>query len=213
MGGFGSGRPGYRQTAEQCRSIDVNTVQRKGCLKPGWRGGWQWSQDGEQVASINMRAEIDRLHLSYRSCSYGGEWFEVDETVAVIRVPCRFGGSRPYFLCPGVVNGVNCGRRVIKLYAGGRYFLCRHCYRLAYTSQSETECDRALRRANKIRQRLGGDPGMASHFPERPKGMWSKTYERLFDKTRDAEDQANIAMAIQLGLLSGRSGDTRGFWS
>ena len=79
-------------------------------------------------------------------------------------VPCRFGGTRPYFMCPGVVNGVTCGRRVAKLLASGRYFLCRHCYRLAYDSQSESAWGRALRRANKIRMRLGGDPGVAAPF-------------------------------------------------
>ena len=26
-------------------------------------------------------------------------------TVRIVRVPCRFGGTRPYFICPGVVNG------------------------------------------------------------------------------------------------------------
>jgi hypothetical protein len=35
------------------------------------------------------------------------------------------------------MSGVACGKRVAKLYALGRYFLCRHCYRLAYDSQSE----------------------------------------------------------------------------
>ena len=52
-------------------------------------------------------------------------------------------------------NGVACGRRVAKLHGSGRYFLSRHCYRLVHASQSEVAWDRALRRANKIRQRLG----------------------------------------------------------
>jgi hypothetical protein len=78
----------------------------------------------------------------------------VAETVRIVRKPCRFGGTRPYFICPGIVNGIACGRRVAKLHGPGRYFLCRHCYRLAHASQSEDRWDRLLRRANKIRQRF-----------------------------------------------------------
>jgi hypothetical protein len=38
------------------------------------------------------------------------------------------------------------------------YFLCRHCYRLAYASQREDRYDRALRRANNIPFGLAGSP-------------------------------------------------------
>ena len=69
--------------------------------------------------------------------SAGDQWEDVAETVRLVRVPCRFGGSRPYFICPGVVNGITCKRRVAKLHGPGRYFLCRSCYRLAHASQSE----------------------------------------------------------------------------
>ena len=160
MGGYGSGRPsGFgRDTVESCRSIDVNRLHREGCLEPGWRGGWHWTLDGEKMPSINLRAEHDRLRLTYRVRIGGGEWEDVKENIDIVHVSCRFGGSRPYFLCPGVVSGVPCGRRVAKLHGPGRYFLCRHCYRLAYSSQSEGSWDRALRRSNKIRQRLGGVP-------------------------------------------------------
>jgi hypothetical protein len=76
MGGLESGRPSGsgRCAVEACRSIDVNRLHREGCLRPGWGGTWQWQRDGENVASINLRAEVDRLHLSYRVRLCGGDW-------------------------------------------------------------------------------------------------------------------------------------------
>jgi hypothetical protein len=206
MGGFGSGRHSGsgRDTVEASRSIDVNRLRKAGCLRAPFAGGWQWTRDGEKVASINLRAEADWLHLSYRVRTGGGEWEDVEEPVRLVRVPCRFGGERPYFICPGVVNGVACNRRVAKLHGPGRYFLCRHCYSLAYSSQSESAWDRTLRRANKIRQRLGGDPGMAMPFPPKPKGMWRRTYERLRKQTFEADMLADEAFTIAAARLLAR---------
>lgn len=206
MGGFGSGRPSGsgRDKVEYSRSIDVNRLHREGCLHAGWMGGWQWNQGAEKVASINLRAEPDWLHLSYRVRIAGGEWDNIEEPVRVVRVPCRFGGARPYFICPGVVNDIACGRRVAKLHGPGRYFLCRHCYRLAHASQSEGTWDRTLRRANKIKQRLGGDPGMAAPFPPKPKGMWRRTYDRLREEAFDAEMRAEEAFEINVARLLAR---------
>ena len=69
MGGFGSGRPsdGGRDIVDYCRSLDVNRLHRTKSLQPGWIGGWQWTEDGKQVASIGIRAESDRMHLSYQA--------------------------------------------------------------------------------------------------------------------------------------------------
>jgi hypothetical protein len=133
----------------------------------------------------------------------------VAETVLIVRVACRFGGARPYFICPGVVNGVACGRRVAKLHGPGRYFLCRHCYRLAHASQGEGAWDRTLRRADKIRQRLGGAPGMAAPFPPKPKGMWRRTYQRLRDRAFEDEMQADEAFARQAERLLARIDNPR----
>ena len=79
MGGLGSGRPSGsgRATAEACRSIDVNRLQRVDCLRSGWCGGWHWKCEGENVAWINLRVEADRLHLSYRVRIGGGAWEDV----------------------------------------------------------------------------------------------------------------------------------------
>jgi hypothetical protein len=97
-----------------------------------------------------------------------------------------------------------CGRRVAKLYGPGRYFVCRHCNRLSYASQNESALDRALRSANKIRQRLGGDPGLASQFPARPKGMWRRTYDRLHGKTFEIETRAEEAIHLRIMTLAAR---------
>jgi hypothetical protein len=98
---------------------------------------------------------------------------EVADAIPLVRVPCRFGGTRPYFICPGSLNEIACGRRVSKLYAAGRHFRCRHCHQLAYASQDEERWERRLRRANKTRERvilerLGGAPGLAALCPPKP---------------------------------------------
>ena len=189
---------------EACRSIGVNQLHRKGCLRAGWIGIWQWTHEGERVGWIDLRAEQDRLNLTYRVSIGGGDWQDVAETVRIVRVPCRFGGARPYFICPGVSDEIACGRRVAELHGPGRYFLCRHCYHLANASQSESTSDRTMRRANKIRQRLGGDPGMATPFPPKPRGMWRRTYEGLRGQAFDAEMRAGEAFSPQAKRMLAR---------
>jgi hypothetical protein len=119
----------------------------------------------------------------------------------IVWMPCRFGGARPFFVCPGLVNGIVCGRRVAKLYGAGTYFLCRECYRLAYASQRKDRYVRALRRANNIRMRLGGEPSTASALPVRPKGMHRRTYDRLQFAVLNAEILAEARLAILLTRL------------
>ncbi|WP_341863594.1 hypothetical protein [Gymnodinialimonas sp. 57CJ19] len=201
MGGYGSGRPSYKQKAEDCRSLDVNRFHREGCLDPGKRGNWVWSRDGEETGRIGYKAEAGRLVLDYRVRERGGDWEPITETVQLTRVACHYGNSRPFFLCPGVVNDRTCGRRVGKLFAGGRYFLCRHCCRVAYASQSEARHDRMLRRANKLRMALGGEPGTAHWIAPKPKGMWQQTYQRKRFEIEWCEDQANRAFIAKFRHL------------
>jgi hypothetical protein len=93
--------------------------------------------------------------------------------------------------------------------------LCRHCYRLAYASQSEDLLNRSVRQASKIKQRLGGNGGMDSPFPPRPKGMWRRTYERLREQAVDAEERADNALlpyVVQFLAVPNKSKDKRSFW-
>jgi hypothetical protein len=203
MGGYGSGRTSHKQKAEHCRSLDVNRFNREGCLSPGWRGNWVWSRDGQEVGRIGCQARKGRLVLDYRVSQSGGDWEPITETIHITHVDCHYGNTRPYFICPGVVDGRHCGRRVGKLFSGGRYFLCRRCYKIGYSSQSEARYDRMLRRANKLRLGLGGEPGTAHWIAQKPKGMWQRTYQRKRFEIQWCEQQANhLFIAKYAGLLS-----------
>jgi hypothetical protein len=98
---------------------------------------WVWKRDGNDTASICVESGRDSVTLKYYFRSYGGERSDVSHDVSLDWVPYRFGGERPWFVCPGLQNGRSCGRRVRYLYGAGKLFACRHCYGLAYESDAD----------------------------------------------------------------------------
>lgn len=200
MGGIGSGRHwhyGAKDTTGDYRAIDVRRWKRDGLLNPNQSFGWQWSHDGEVVASIRVRTEPGRVILTYRHRSGGDEWKDESYPIQLDWSACNFGGERPWFICPAR----GCNRRVAILHGGG-IFACRHCYQLAYPSQRETYDDRAARKADKIRERLGWEQGILNPKGWRkPKGMHWRTFERL-NKEHDAFVAMSLAgMAMRFNLL------------
>lgn len=197
MGGFGSGR-GQRgkDTTSDMRALDIRRLQRDGLLTAGRAFGWNWSRNGETVASIQIKTEAARVILNYRSRSNGGEWQPMEYPVTLEWTHCNLGGRRAWFLCPAR----GCGRRVAILF-GGSIFACRHCHRLVYASQRERADDRATRRADRLREKLNWEPGILNGDGGKPKGMHWRTYERLVAQ-HDAHIEASLAgMARRLGLV------------
>jgi hypothetical protein len=88
---------------------------------------------------------------------------------------------------------------MLKLFLLNRYFLCRHCNQIIYACQFERPWQQAVRRAAKLRQRLGIN-GIVD-VPEKPKGMPVATYEHLLEKTLQAEIKADNARQAQLQRL------------
>ena len=203
MGGLGSGRrkDRTRKTVESYWTLDVNQLSEKGCLRPGWSGTCQWINNNE-VTVINLRAEAERLCLSYALRVGDGGREDVVDTISVVYLRCRFGGSRAYFICPGSGGGTECGRRATKLRLSHRYFVCRKCNQLPYACQYENSGQRALRRANKLKQRLGIGAGVVEPLPDKPKGMWARTYGYLLHEILQAEISANEAQASWFERLS-----------
>jgi len=176
----GSGRPGWKAKAEQSLPLDVRVMYRRGCLKLGFMGGgswrWTWTGTGEDAGSISYWFDDHNLQLRFRA---NGESRTQD--VPVVRTPCHFGKSRPWFRCP------LCSRRVAVLYHRGGRFACRHCQRVAYLSQSEDVIGRAWRRQGKVERQLVEGFG-------RPKGMHTATYERLLAVIEECEEVKDASL-------------------
>ena len=190
MGGSGSGgwyRYGAKETTCGLINLDVNYLSRNGNFASNQLSYMTWSRDNEAICTINTRMDGPYLVLGYRRRLRNGDWQGSEEIVLLSYTSCNYGGRRPWFICPGVRNGVPCQRRVAKLYAAGSYLLCRHCYNLVYESQREALRHRLLYKAQGIRRRLGGSADMGKPFPWKPKGMHWKTYERLRRKAEHAE--------------------------
>ena len=177
MGGPGSGRRSYnnaKRTTNEHQSIDIRRWHREGLLRPNTFFYWEWRRYGKVNAYISARVEPRKLTLTYRQKQADGNWRFVSHPVHIDHSTCNYGGQRPWFICP--TNG--CGRRVAILY-WAETFACRDCHNLAYQCQREVFDDRATRRVEKIRSKLGWEPGIFGLDGFKPKGMHEITYLRL----------------------------------
>jgi len=191
MGGIGSGtwtRWDTRPTVEDMKPLRIGALAKGGWLHSGTSSSYRWSIDGRPNGEIHVTAGGDHIRLNYRHQSWGGDWVTEAYPVGIAYVPCHFGGSRPWFICPAV----GCGRKAGTLY-GGRIFACRTCHGLAYPSENEGRRDRAIRKADKLRERLGWPRGVieGSGWGKRPY-MRQATYEALTARYEELESEALV---------------------
>lgn len=174
------------------RLLKISDLKKKGLLKEGSRISTTWSRNGRKVASISGYVTEDGLILSY-SCE--GEPIQYE--VPFEWTPCNYGGQRTWFNCP------KCYKRTATIYERGKYFLCRHCHNLAYESQNESDSDRLMRKAQTIRERLGGSGSLLEPFPPKPKGMHWNTYRRLKNQADRYEGRTWGIMTKKMNIAIG----------
>jgi hypothetical protein len=124
---------------------------REGGLKASVRlhGSWLWKYPSGNSFTVNYL-----LDTVDQSCTFVRLWYSwvstskqaqesADYRVQLTATRPRFGGLRWWFICPLVVNGRPCNRRfgTLHLPPQARYFGCRHCYNLTYTSCQESHKD------------------------------------------------------------------------
>ena len=161
-----AGRPGWRRKIEHCLRLDMRELSRKGLLTAGYRFSWRWTNSltGEETRSIGIEVRPEGFVLRY-STPNGIR----DEQLAITRTPCRFGGSRPWFVCP------SCNENRLVLAYSRQRWACTDCHNLAYVSECLHPISRTWRQQERLERLLDEDW-------ERPKGMWRKTHERLLDR-------------------------------
>jgi hypothetical protein len=176
---YGAGRPAFKGKAEACMRLDVRDLARRRALAPGSSGSWSWTvtRTGEEVGSIGYRMEAGALVLSY---SINGD--PRAQRVPILRTPCNYGNTRPWFACP------HCMARVAVIYMRRGGFYCRKCAQVAYSSQSEDVCGRSWRVQQKAEAKLGKNW-------QRPKGMHETTYERLISMIGECEEARDFELA------------------
>jgi hypothetical protein len=152
MGGSGSGshyhwwRGSKKQTVQDCRTLDANRWMREGILKDGIQdsGRWCWYRNAtlQEIVSrigyeVNTTDAPPWVRLMYTFTESGTS---LDYKVFLRVTKPHLGGLRWWFVCPLIIEGRTCNRRVGKLYLppGARYYGCRHCYDLTYTSCQES---------------------------------------------------------------------------
>ena len=143
MGGYGSGWHRARTyTVESAWILSAASLMRDNILRPNhsYHGGtitWSDGRTGEPLSKIGFssdcRANFGWCQLNYTITDTGEK---MDFRVQLTTTPLPWGGLKWWFICPLIVDGVHCGRRVAKLYhpPHGRYYGCRHCHKLGYNS-------------------------------------------------------------------------------
>jgi hypothetical protein len=164
---------------EECGCLDVRRWRRDGVLKADARqtGNWRWwhddgrKQQGAAGFEVNTAGPTGPWVRLFYTLPDAGE--QLDYRVDLQTTGLHSGGRRWWFLCPLVVNGTPCRRRVGQLYLppGGRYFGCRHCHRLTYTSCRESHTYDAT--ARRLAADLGEDFRRVRRWlARRAKGEW-----------------------------------------
>jgi hypothetical protein len=154
MGGAKSGnfyhwhRPTKKPVVEDCLSLDITDWQRRGIVREGntYDGTRRWTYPNGQTFAISYQVDACEPSASCAHLSYDWVWRrtqKLDSASYAVRLATsrlHRGGRRWWFVCPLVVNGVPCGRRVGKLYLppSARYFGCRTCHGLTCTSCQES---------------------------------------------------------------------------
>jgi hypothetical protein len=167
MGGYGSGfHSAAKGTTRERHTLPLASFKN---LPPGAAVSWTLTRGGSPIGAVQIGVTAQGLALTFTPP--GGEPWQ--QTILITRVPVTFGGERPWLVCP------HCWQHTATLYLGRYRYACRTCNGLNYQSTRETHGDRAVRKADKLRRRLGWVPGVAFGHGPKPKGMHWQTFGRL----------------------------------
>ena len=140
-----------------------------------------------QTVRMSVRPSFKWPHISRLTVNRFEIELEVSQIRQRIRVSwssCFLGGQRPWLHCPYCE-----ARKAILLRGLGGYF-CRSCPgNPSYASQSKSAHGRRHFEICKIRLLLGGMASLKEPFPDRPRGMHRKKYNRMKARALELETE------------------------
>ena len=191
MGGYGSGFSGpAKATTREQHTLPLACVRN---LPPGAAASWTLTHGGEVGGAVHINVSATALALTFTP-ERGEPW---QQTIQIARVPVTLGGERPWLVCP------HCWGHAATLYLGRYGYACRTCNGVTYQSTRETHGTRSVRKADKIRARLGWVPGIAFGHGPKPKGMHWQTFLRL---VREHDRNAGVFWAGTQKMLERMQG-------
>lgn len=178
---------------------------RTGRARPGGRiwGNLNWTRGEEPIGSISYEADMTdpdnaQLILKYTR-GLGDNAEKVRQIIHLTYSQPHYGGRRWWMICP--YGGTRCGK--LYLPGNGDRFASRKAWRLGYQSQRMAERDRPFEALFRLQRRLGGEQGWEAGLGPRPKGMWHRTYERMWDEYERLEVLCGVEMGVMLSRLQG----------
>lgn len=163
-------------TTTQVPSVDIRKWNRQGLLRSGNAFSCRIPCLPIDVFQAWVRRNEDCVDISFAGSSLSGE-FARSHRIQLTKQKCNYGNHRLWLVCP--MQG--CDARCEVLYLNG-YFACRKCHNLAYPSQCEDERQRVLRQADKLRDKLKWQSGIAKPAGLKPVNMHLRTYMRHMHK-------------------------------
>jgi hypothetical protein len=141
---------------------------------------------GENCGNVNFCVskikDIFCVRLTYILLSTGQK---IDYCIATTYSRLSWGKLRWWFVCPLIKHGIPCHRRVSNLYLpyGQKYFGCRYCYDLSYSSCQEShKFDRFI---NEIAQCLPSSSNLDLKLTLN--GIKARLDKGVFDSFRENE--------------------------
>lgn len=191
------GEAGKRRRVEDAATLRISdVVPRQRSALGSVIGGALTVRDpktDEFVASISYSGEVRGAwgRITFAHTAAGQRWASPSYAVAIVAVAHPF-GPRFRFRCPDSGDLVD----ALHMPSGADRFASRRAHGLSYASQSMRARRRAETRARQIRADLGGSPDLAMPFPDRPIGMWERTYLRRRAKAGAAVEMSGSAAAL-----------------
>jgi len=185
------GRWAYKTESESLVKIDVYDLRKKGFLKAGHYAycTLRWanysSGNPNSIAMCVSAGELgEYVQFTYTETNQNGEKTDFNYKVRLVKTPCNFGGFRYWFICPLSCRGVSCNRRVAKLYLGGRWLGCRHCYDVTYRSRRVSRKYAIFKYIDLTESAGEEETKLKRHFYA---GKPTKKYRRILNKLKRPE--------------------------